>query len=292
MTPIMQKSSKQVIATGSSHMPQAGLPRAIPTVELPQAYGKTKLVLLVRDPLWIYAYWEITSAKIEEVKKYIGVEAYARATKVLRIYDVTDVNFDGHNANSFFDVHLSPESVSWYVNVPESNRSWVAEVGLLTEHGRFIALVRSNGVTTPRVGISNVIDEKWMIPDSEYYKLYELSGGNSIGMSSGDIMQVLARGMKLEEEMSSGSVTSFSKKPEAPQESFWLVVNCELIVYGATEPSAKVTVQGQKIELRPDGTFSMRFALPDGDVDIPVVAKSANGKHTRKANPWVRKETR
>ena len=32
---------------------------------------------------------------------------------------------------------------------------------------------------------------------------------------------------------------------------------------GATEPDAAVTIGGRKIQLRKDGTFSFRFALPD-----------------------------
>jgi len=36
------------------------------------------------------------------------------------------------------------------------------------------------------------------------------------------------------------------------ERKFWLWVDCELIVYGATEPDAKVTVQGRPIALRHD----------------------------------------
>ncbi len=58
---------------------------------------------------------------------------------------------------------------------------------------------------------------------------------------------------------------------------FWFNVNAELIIYGATEPDAKVTLGGHEIKLRSDGTFSFRFALPDGKYDLPAVAVSADG---------------
>ena len=58
---------------------------------------------------------------------------------------------------------------------------------------------------------------------------------------------------------------------------FWFNVNAELIIYGATEPDAKVTLGGHEIKLRPDGSFSYRFALPDGNYDLPAVAVSADG---------------
>ena len=58
---------------------------------------------------------------------------------------------------------------------------------------------------------------------------------------------------------------------------FWLNVNAELVIYGATEPDAEVTLGGRRIRLRPDGTFSFRFALPDGEYRLPVAATSAEG---------------
>ena len=62
---------------------------------------------------------------------------------------------------------------------------------------------------------------------------------------------------------------------------FWFNVNAELIIYGATEPDAKVTIGGRAIKLRPDGSFSFRFALPDGDYSLPAVAVSADGDDSR-----------
>ena len=59
---------------------------------------------------------------------------------------------------------------------------------------------------------------------------------------------------------------------------FWLNVNAELVLYGGTEPDAKLTIGGQPVELRPDGTFSCRFALPDGVYPLAVSATSNAGE--------------
>ncbi|MEI9864388.1 MAG: hypothetical protein WDN00_07490 [Limisphaerales bacterium] len=48
--------------------------------------------------------------------------------------------------------------------------------------------------------------------------------------------------------------------------NFWFNVNAELIIYGATEPNAKVTLGGHEIKLRSDGTSVSVFALPDGKI--------------------------
>jgi len=60
----------------------------------------------------------------------------------------------------------------------------------------------------------------------------------------------------------------------ARRKGFWFNVNAELILYGATEPDAQVTIGGRIIKLRPDGTFSYRFSLPDGEYELPAVAVS------------------
>lgn len=68
-----------------------------------------------------------------------------------------------------------------------------------------------------------------------------------------------------------------------PAKGFWFNVNAELIVYGATERDATVTIGGRTIRLRPDGTFSYRFALPDGRYELPVVAVSSDQTDGRAA---------
>lgn len=79
-------------------------------------------------------------------------------------------------------------------------------------------------------------------------------------------------------------ISSPTIKPGRPgAKGFWFNVNAELIIYGATEPDATVTIAGRRIKLRRDGSFSYRFALPDGDYELPVVAVSADQTDGRAA---------
>ncbi len=64
---------------------------------------------------------------------------------------------------------------------------------------------------------------------------------------------------------------------------FWFNINAELVIYGATEADARLEIGGHTVPLRPDGTFSLRFALPDGDYELPVMATSADGLEAREA---------
>jgi len=75
------------------------------------------------------------------------------------------------------------------------------------------------------------------------------------------------------------------------QREFFMHVNAEVIFYGGTHPEAKVTVAGQPIQLQPDGSFSYHFIFPDRDFEIPIVAVSPDGKETRSAVLFFRRET-
>ena len=44
-----------------------------------------------------------------------------------------------------------------------------------------------------------------------------------------------------------------------------------------------MTLGGQPVRLRGDGSFTFRFALPDGDFSLPAVAVSAAGDDQRSA---------
>lgn len=69
--------------------------------------------------------------------------------------------------------------------------------------------------------------------------------------------------------------------PLVRSRKFWLVADAELIVYGATEPNATVTIGGRPVKLNPDGTFRFQMSFQDGNIDFPIVAVAADGAQTR-----------
>lgn len=259
--------------------------------EPPASYGEDRIALLVRDPYWVHVYWDISREALLRAKGILRDEWY-EARSVLRVHDVTGVEFDGGNSNSFFDISIEGGATNWYVNTRVPNRSYCVEIGLLSRSGRFVLLARSNVATTPRDAPSDVIDEKWMIPDSEFDRVYALSGGFKVGASSLELKEMMEKA--LSGEMGSGAVGSLAISSQVGRPAargFWFRVGTELIVYGATEPDAKVTLQGRPIKLEPDGTFSVRFALPDGEQVIPAVAESKDGVDKRSITSIVVKKT-
>jgi hypothetical protein len=115
-----------------------------------------------------------------------------------------------------------------------------------------------------------------------------------VWMGSLEITELIRR--RLAREISSLGVSSLSSLSSpfggaGQPKGFWFNVNAELIIYGATEPTAKITLGGHEIKLRSDGSFSYRFALPDGKYDLPAVAVSADGTDARAANLKFSRET-
>jgi uncharacterized protein len=83
----------------------------------------------------------------------------------------------------------------------------------------------------------------------------------------------------------------FSGSLPARPRQFWLVADAELIVYGATEPDAHVTIGGRPIELTPDGTFRFQMSFQDGLLDFPIMAVAADGEQTRAIQMRFTRET-
>jgi hypothetical protein len=72
---------------------------------------------------------------------------------------------------------------------------------------------------------------------------------------------------------------------------FWLVADAELIVYGATEPDATVTIGGRPIKLNADGTFRFQMSFQDGLIDYPIMAVAVDGEQTRSIHMKFNRET-
>lgn len=278
---IRQKAmeGKYQLTTGPVTMPP------VESMEIPDTYDKTRIAMMVRDPYWLFTYWEISRESFLELERSLG-DKWSDCRFVLRVYDRTD-------GGAFFDIETGQGSRSWYINVAPA-RLYQTAIGVMTPEGKFIELASSNVSGTPSAGVSDIVDDKWLIPDEEFERIFSASGGYASQQSgSGEITGAIER--RFLEEMGSETVSSFGsaglQKP-ARARGFRLWVATELILYGATEPDARVTIQGREIKLRGDGTFSARFALPDGVIDLPVTAVSADEIEERTIETTVSRKSK
>lgn len=112
----------------------------------PETYGVNRVRLLVRDPEWLFAYWDVNPASMKEMGKTLGERTLAVSRLTLRIADPV--------SGGSSDILLPAGARWWYVRTDSTPRSYRAELGLTLPSGEFRPLAESNTVVTPRVGPS------------------------------------------------------------------------------------------------------------------------------------------
>lgn len=151
--------------------------------ELPDRYNDNRIVAMVRDPYWLFAYWEINEEKRREIRTKYGPTAWEESQQVLRVYDVTDITFDGTNAVTYFDIGVGQFSSSWHIPVSKPGRTFLIDRGLILKSGEYVLLARSNFIATPADQVSSVIDEEWMLISELDRRLYRRLGQLPFGSS-------------------------------------------------------------------------------------------------------------
>ncbi|NET88168.1 MAG: DUF4912 domain-containing protein [Kamptonema sp. SIO1D9] len=125
---------------------------------------------------------------------------------------------------------------------------------------------------------------------------YTMSGAGMGYSMSGVGMGYSMSGVGMGYTMSGAGLTmsgaGFSGSlPQVRPRKFWLVADAELIVYGATEPDATVTIGGRPIKLNPDGTFRFQMSFQDGLIDYPIMAVAVDGEQMRSIHMKFNRET-
>lgn len=139
----------------------------------PENYGKSQLNLLVRDPYWLYAYWEITATVQTEFSKQFG-DIWNSSKPLLRLYDITD-----NNNKVYYDIQIQDYADSWYIHTGRPNHTFFVDLGRVLPDGKFYCIARSNTVTAPSNHISHIIDPNWMPIDAIWNTLTPYEGSSS-----------------------------------------------------------------------------------------------------------------
>jgi hypothetical protein len=112
----------------------------------PESYGVNRVRLLVRDPEWIFAYWDVSAETMKGLSRSLGERALALSRLTLRVLDPV--------SGGMSDILLPPGARWWYIRTDSARRTYRAEIGVTLPSGEFRCLAESNSVVTPRVGPS------------------------------------------------------------------------------------------------------------------------------------------
>ncbi len=259
--------------------------------------SNTKLVFLPRDPEWAYVFWQISESDRDKAQS-LGANKLC-----LRLYDATDeVNL---NRGTLREIAVDSYSTEWYLPIPLADRDYKVELGY--KYGfKWKSLAFSSVSHVPGTQPSEQILDKFVPfnlepPSSSEPPLIMQSPQRNEANGLHERLYQAATSFptrrkvgseEFMEDMNSKNLNSNLTDSGAGQwssglnesgsgivknRSFWLVADSELIVYGATDPSAKLTIGEEEVPLAADGTFRLQVPFRDGSQKYEIKAVDASG---------------
>ncbi len=228
---------------------------------------------MVRDAYWLQAFWEVRPSSVERARTALG-QSWHGAKPTLRVYRVLE---DGSSA-IYREIAIHGGVNHWYIDVAEPPSHFRVELGYRGANDAFYCLCRSSTVVTPTPGSTDAVSGNWKDVAENADRIFAMSGGYSAQGTSMELQQLLEE--RLQRRMGRPTETRFGGGAGVgadDREELNFAIDAELVIYGATNPHAHVTVEGEPVTLRPDGTFAVRMHLPDRRQVVPVVATSADG---------------
>lgn len=119
---------------------------------LPERYNETKITLLLRDPQWAFAYWDIQDTLLHAYKRKPGFDKM-----FLRVYELSPGDL-AMKVLDFFDIPVKLSDTQWYINLPRAGRDYYLELMVLLQ-GEEKSLCRSNIITSPKKTILDAVHE-------------------------------------------------------------------------------------------------------------------------------------
>jgi hypothetical protein len=253
---------------------------------------KDRVVLLVRDAYWIQAVWELTRQSVERAQVALA-QLWHSARPVLRLIELESNSTTSSVEQVARVVAIHGGVNTWFLDVTDSPKTFRVDIGYLTANGKFFALARSNSVTTPRPGSGDGLENNWSDIASDCEKIYALSGGFSDEIATGELQEAFEERLGRPMGGSSGSRYGVgADKVFTRRAEFQFDVDAEIIIFGRTRSNARVTLAGNPVKLRSDGTFAARLAMPDRRQVLPIVASSADGVEQRTVVIAVERNTK
>jgi hypothetical protein len=269
--------------------------------EAPLPLPETRVVFLPRDPQWAYVFWEIS-----EASRKVAESAGARQL-CLRVSDVTGLQDGSSHPHTLQEVVVESNATEWYLPVPLSDRDYRVELGYRQLDGGWFSLAFSSVARVPAMHPSEQILDQFVpfsldaepttLPapaesadNSLHERLYQTATirWRRLGRGSEGFMEAEDSDARGVHHNASGVSRWASGRSEsgvggvAPrQRAFWLVADAELIVYGATDPSATLSIGEETVPLTADGTFRVQVPFRDGHQLYPIKAVAADGEQSR-----------
>lgn len=132
-----------------------------PVETVPWSYGQDRVVAAAVDPDRLFVYWEATDPALERARVGLGPGG-PEAWLNLRVYDTTDLIFDGTNAHSYFDHRVERSDRQWFFEIRRPTSTAHVDLGMKSSEGYFVTVARSGRVDFPRKEPSPLGEPEWL----------------------------------------------------------------------------------------------------------------------------------
>ena len=308
-------------------VPEAPAPQPQPQPQ-PQAEAEAstvpenndRVVFLPRDPEWGYVFWEISPETRNAAEEAGGQQL------CLRVSDVTGLGEGAAHPHTLQEVPVDANATEWHVPMPLSNRDYRVELGFRLEDAGWLSVAFSAKARVPAAKPSEQVLDQFVpfsldtatpvpLPTPEEHpldstiheRLYQVATGGFSSrqrrQGSEAFQQPQQQELGLQEEQAGAGFSDSAAGIWASgrtdsgagmmvrQRSFWLVADAELIVYGATDPSASLTIGDEPVPLTPEGTFRLQVPFRDGQQRYAIKAVAVDGEQKREVTMTFQRTT-
>ncbi|GEM_PF-2351556 len=258
-----------------------GFPDVAP--KLPGNYSQPKLVLMPKDPEYMFCYWELTPNLVEEKQREKVPNAHYRET--------LKINWE---SKSLFEPNFTFIPVffwarKWYFGVPQVGQRYQVELGWLSDTGHFISIIRSNLSELPE---SWATTQKRLAEQGEvlaYSSSHTKTLGSSENLAVEDIRSFVPEWNLSSESMTSSSwsrgVSAESLpaesdiRPAAPKaKSKPAPDKARLEVSGKVLPGTQVFVSGNTVKVDAQGYFRTEFPYNKDVLNLEITSRAGSSR--------------
>ena len=280
-----------VAAVLPSYVGKQGLRRDISTRA--EDGSPDQLVLMVRDPFWLHAFWEISEKTMERAKVALG-HLWYNSVPVLRLIKLTADGSGAPKRNLVRDVPVHGGVNNWYLDVTNPPATFIAELGYLTKERKFHITLSSNIVETPQQQVIDELDKldgNWKGVADDLGRVFKLS--SNVG-SSQELKSVMEKqlGRSMSPQLLSRYRVAKQGRSEKPRRNFRFSADVDVIIHGKADPNVQVTIRNEPVPVREDGTFSIRVALPEKRHLFSIEAEGSDGVEMQRVILTLERNTR
>jgi uncharacterized protein len=113
---------------------------------------KGELVAKLVAPQKMFLFWDPSQLPKMIIQFYFN-HPIEELVSVIRVFDVTDINFNGKNAHHYYEIYVPYPNSHWIVKGLAANRRYLAELGVYLPETGYFPLFRSNSIETPALSI-------------------------------------------------------------------------------------------------------------------------------------------